>query len=69
MRCTICTALQKRGSKLLKLIAEPAETPRPGTALYKILFRIWYLCWNLTFMLSVPQNERITRVIKKTPKN
>jgi hypothetical protein len=25
MRCTICTALQKRGSKLLKLIAEPAE--------------------------------------------
>jgi hypothetical protein len=25
-------------------VAKKNTTPRPGTALYKILFRIWYLC-------------------------
>ncbi len=28
------------------------QNSKAGKALDKILFRIWYLCWNLTFILA-----------------
>ena len=28
--------------------SQKAQNSKAGTALDKILFRIWYLCWNLT---------------------
>src|SRR6516165_9880375 len=30
---------------------QKGQNSKAGTALDKILFRIWYLCWNLTFIL------------------
>jgi hypothetical protein len=27
------------------------QKSKAGTALYKILFRVWYLCWNLTSLV------------------
>jgi hypothetical protein len=29
---------------------QKGQNSKAGTALDKILFRIWYLCWNLTFI-------------------
>jgi hypothetical protein len=43
---------------------QKGQNSKSGTALDKILFRIWYLCWNLTTStrLKPPMQVRIDRV-------